>query len=275
MKLRTFDAGTPADVVVDALRCDGAAAVSRLLPSDVMDRAAAQMRPRFDSRGREMESDFNGYRTRRIGSVLGYAPATAEMIGHDLVVGVADRVLLPFCENYRIGSTTGIEIHPGEGHQVLHQDDSIYPIRIPGMELQIGVMWALTDFTEDNGATRVVLGSHRHLDRDPGPDLSRWVQASMPTGSALFYLGSLWHGGGANRTGRPRMGLINTYALGWLRQEVNQYLEVPPDTARHYSERIRKLLGYTKHGRSLGHCRCADEVWVRDEAPIARDGGDT
>lgn len=273
MKLRTLEAGTPADAVVDVLRQDGAVVVSRLLPDESMDRAAAEMRPRFDRYGRGMESDFNGYRTLRISSVLGYAPSTAEMIGHDLVVEVADQVLLPFCENYRIGSTTGIEIHPGEGHQVLHQDDSIYPIRIPGMELQIGVMWALTDFTEENGGTRLVLGSHRHFHRDPPPDLNGWVQASMPRGSALFYLGTLWHGGGENRTDRPRMGLINTYALGWLRQEVNQYLEVPPDTARQYPERIRRLLGYTRHGRYLGHCRFGGDVWVWDEPPMPHGDG--
>jgi len=266
MKLATFAAGDAIDGVVAALRHDGAAVVTGLLPEAIMDEAAAQMRPRFDDHGRLTENDFNGYRTLRIQSVLGYAPATRHLIGHDTVMAVADAVLGPHCLAYRIGSTTGIEIQPGEGDQVLHRDDSIYPVRLPGMELQIGVMWAVDHFTVENGATRLVLGSHRHMNAGP-PDLSTWVQAPMPKGSALFYMGSLWHGGGANRSDRPRMGLINTYALGWLRQEVNQYLEVPPDVARQYPERIRRLLGYTKHGRSLGHCRFGGDVWVWDDGP--------
>lgn len=274
MELPTFGPDAAADDIVAVLRRDGAAVVTQLLPPETMERAAAEMRPQFDAHGRLTENDFNGYRTLRIGSVLGYAPTTAAMIGHDMVMAVADGILGPHCLAYRIGSTTGIEIHPGEGQQVLHRDDSIYPVRLPGMELQIGVMWALDEFTAENGATRLVLGSHRHMNAGP-PDLSTWVQAPMPSGSALFYMGSLWHSGCENRSNRPRMGLINTYALGWLRQEVNQYLEVPPETARQYPARIRRLLGYAKHGRSLGHCRFGGDVWVWDDgqkeaAPGAR-----
>jgi ectoine hydroxylase-related dioxygenase (phytanoyl-CoA dioxygenase family) len=174
------------------------------------------------------------------------------MIGHARVLAVADAILKPHCLTYRIGSTTGIEILPGEDDQVLHTDDSMYPLRIPELEFQIGVMWALNDFTEDNGGTRVVLGSHG-VSMDDDETLDEPVQAAMPKGSALFYMGSLWHGGGANRSSGPRMGLINTYSLGWLRQEVNQYLAVPPEIAAQYGETIRCLLGYTKHGHHLGH----------------------
>ncbi len=252
MELPVFDAATPASAVVAALRTAGAAVVTDLLDEDAVDLCAAEMRSEFDQRGRQQESDFNGYRTLRISSVLGYAPAAARMVGHPLVLEVADAVLLPHCFAYRIGSATGIEILPGEGDQVLHRDDTIYPISIPGMEFQIGVMWAIDDFTEENGATRVALGSHRLTDHD-GPALSCVVQASMPSGSALFYMGSLWHGGGANRSNGPRMGLINTYALGWLRQEVNQYLAVPPEVAARYDKTIRRLLGYAKHGDILGY----------------------
>ena len=88
---------------------------------------------------------------------------------------------------------------------------------------------------------------------DDDETLDEPVQAAMPKGSALFYMGSLWHGGGANRSSGPRLGLINTYSLGWLRQEVNQYLAVPPDIAAQYDKTIRGLLGYTKHGHHLGH----------------------
>ncbi len=252
MELPVLDAAASASAVVTALRSAGAAVVTGLLDGDAVDRCAAEMRLEFDQRGRQQENDFNGYRTLRISSVLGYAPAAASMVGHPLVLDVADAILRPHCLSYRIGSTTGIEILPGESDQVLHRDDTIYPIRIPGMEFQIGVMWAINDFTGENGATRVALGSHL-IAEDGDPALSRVVQASMPRGSALFYMGSLWHGGGANRSNGPRMGLINTYALGWLRQEVNQYLAVPPKVAARYDKTIRRLLGYAKHGEVLGY----------------------
>ena len=252
MDLPVFESDADSDSVVGALRRTGAAVVKNVLDGGIVDACAAEMRPEFDARGRHQENDFNGYRTLRISSVLGYAPTTAQMIGHPLVLAVADQVLKPHCKAYRIGSTTGIEILPGEDHQVLHQDDSIYPLRIPGIEFQLDVMWALNDFTKENGGTRVVLGSHAPSTHDD-ETVGEPVQAVMPKGSMLFYMGSLWHGGGANRSNAPRMGLINTYSLGWLRQEVNQYLAVPPEIAVRYDKTIRRLLGYTKHGQSLGH----------------------
>jgi ectoine hydroxylase-related dioxygenase (phytanoyl-CoA dioxygenase family) len=70
----------------------------------------------------------------------------------------------------------------------------------------------------------------------------------MPKGSLLVYLGSVWHGGGANRSNRARMGLVNTYSLGWLRQEENHYLTIPREIADSYPEPVRRLMGYQAHG---------------------------
>ena len=272
MELTVLDAAAPAPAVVAALRSAGAVVVTGLLEPDAVDAAQPRCGANSDERGRQQESDFNGYCTLRISSVLGYAPAAAAMVGHPQVLEVADAILLPHCLAYRIGSATGIEILPGESDQVLHRDDTIYPIRIPGMEFQIGVMWALDDFTEENGATRVALGSHR-IAGDGEPALSCVVQASMPKGSALFYMGSLWHGGGANRSNGPRMGLINTYALGWLRQEVNQYLAVPPEVAARYDKTIRRLLGYAKHGDILGYGHRIGASRIIGEAAGELDNG--
>lgn len=252
MELPVFTSDIDPDAIVNALRHSGAAVVTDVADKGIVEACALEMRDEFDRRGRLQENDFNGYRTLRISSVLGYAPSTAALIGHPLVLAVADIILKAHCTSYRIGSTTGIEIHPGEQDQELHTDDSIYPVRIPGMEFQIGVMWALTDFTRENGATRLVLGSHS-VNNDGDPDLADAAAAVMPAGSLAFYMGSLWHGGGANRSQVPRMGLINTYALGWLRQEVNQYLAVPPHLAARYDTTVRRLLGYAKHGQHLGH----------------------
>ena len=127
----------------------------------------------------------------------------------------------------------------------------MYPIRIPDVEFQVSAMWALDNFTEENGATRVVPGSHdlREIDEIAEDDI---VQAVMPRGSVLFYMGSTVHGGGANKSNLPRSGLISTYSLGWLRQEDNQYLCIPREKADSFPEHVRRLLGYQTHGRYLG-----------------------
>jgi ectoine hydroxylase-related dioxygenase (phytanoyl-CoA dioxygenase family) len=252
--------------VVEALQRDGAVVVTELAELSLVDAVRAELRPLFDARGRDTRSDFNGARTLRAPSaLLAAAPTAADLVDHDLVVEVANAVLLPYCATYQVGSMTGIEILPGESAQALHRDDSLYPIEISGLELQIGVMWALDDFTEENGATRVVPGSHRFLRSWHLPGLSNWEAAAMPKGSALFYLGSTWHGGGANRSDAPRMGLINTYSLGWLRQEANLYLEVPPEAAARFGPRLRALLGYTAHGAGddlIGKFRGECPAWV-------------
>jgi ectoine hydroxylase-related dioxygenase (phytanoyl-CoA dioxygenase family) len=250
---------------VEALRRDGAVVVTGLAEPRLVDTVRAELRPRLDASGLKSRSDFNGSRTLRSNSVLSAAPSAAALVDHDMLVGVADAILLPHCATYQVGSMTAIEILPGESAQALHRDDSLYPIENAGMELQIGVMWALSDFTVENGGTRVVPGSHRFLRSWHLPDVSDWVSAAMPKGSALFYMGSTWHGGGANQSDAPRMGLINTYSLGWLRQESNQYLETPPEAAARFGPRLRALLGYTPHGSGddrIGNFRGVCPAWV-------------
>jgi ectoine hydroxylase-related dioxygenase (phytanoyl-CoA dioxygenase family) len=268
MLLRSFDASASPAAVVDVLRRDGGVIVRELAPLNLIDACADELRASFNEFDESQRTDFSGSKTLRCSGVLRYAPSCAELIAHQMVLDVADAILLPSCAEYQIGSTTGIEILPGESDQQLHRDDTPYPIQVAGLELQIGVMWAFNDFTAENGATRVVPGSHRFLRAWHRPDLTHWANAVMPKGSALFYLGSTWHGGGANRSHSPRTGLINTYCLGWLRSEENHCLEVPPQAARQYNERVRRLLGYTTHGAGhdqLGYYGGNDPVWVQQK----------
>lgn len=273
MPLESFEGTTASAAIIEALRQHGGVIVNGLASVELIDTVARELRPGFDAYKEGERSDFSGSRTRRCAGVLRYAPSCAKLIAHQMVLDAADAILLPSCAEYQIGSTTGIELLPGESAQQLHRDDSLYPLQLAGFELQIGVMWALDDFTQENGATRVVPGSHRYLRAWHQPDLSGWVQATMPKGSALFYLGSTWHGGGPNHSNAPRAGLIITYSLGWLRQEVNQYLEVPPDAARRYDARVRRLLGYTSHGAGddqMGYYYGDDPVWVPKESYDAK-----
>ena len=229
---------------------DGGVIVLNQAENSIIDTLADEFRPHFDQQGAKFQNDFNGYKTLRLSGILGISRTSAELIAHPRVIEVADAVLGPHCVNYRIGSCTAIEILPGEQAQVLHTDDSFYPIKIPEVEFQVSAMWALDDFTVENGATRVVPGSHGH--QPPAANEADVLQAVMPKGSVLFYLGSTLHGGGANQSGSPRSGLINTYSLGWLRQEENQYLTIPRDVADSYPEQIRRLMVYQAHGSSLG-----------------------
>ncbi|MDE0886276.1 MAG: phytanoyl-CoA dioxygenase family protein [Myxococcota bacterium] len=248
MALTYLDRKAPVGEIVKALRRDGAVAVTALARPATVDAVVAELRPNLDAAAAKEQSVFDGTKTRRFGAIMRSAPSAAELVDHELVVTLADEFLLPHCATYQVSSLTAVEILPGEGAQALHRDDSLYPIELAGMELQLSVMWALSDFTKENGGTRVVPGSHRFIRSWHLPDLSGWEAAVMPKGSALFYLGSTWHGGGANESTSMRTGLINTYCLGWLRQEANQYLETPPEVASKFNPRLRALLGYTPHG---------------------------
>ena len=269
MPITSLDCDTNIANVVSVLRRDGAVIIKNLIEADLVDTVRGELRPELDVQGLKTQSDFNGSLTFRIGHVLATAPSAAAIVDHDMVVRVANEILLPHCAAYQVSSLTAIEILPGEAAQALHRDDTIYPIDNAGMELQIGVMWALDDFTEDNGGTRVVLGSNRFLRAWHLPNLNAWESAVMSRGSALFYMGSTWHGGGANRSDASRMGLINVYSLGWLRQESNQYLDHPPELAARFSPRLRALLGYAAHGMGDDQCgtfRGECPAWV-DEPP--------
>lgn len=244
--INTYPRDAHADELIAALLQRGAVIVDSVVGDAELNAINHELRPHYDAQGRSFENDFNGYSTLRLSGILALSRTSAQLIAHPLVMAVADGVLLRHCVNYRIGSCTAIEILPGEKDQVLHRDDDLYPLRIPGVEYQISAMWALDDFTAVNGATRVVADSHdlRDIDSVTGEQVE---QAVMTRGSVLLYLGSTIHGGGADRTDRARSGLINTYSLGWLRQEENQYLTIPRQVADSYPEHVRRLMGYQSH----------------------------
>ena len=273
MPLEYFQPDADDSDVIAALERDGACAVLNQAPMELIDAVNADFRAPYDELGRMDESDFNGYSTLRIAGILGISRAAAQLVEHPRVLAALDAILLPNCNAYQIGSLTGIEILPGETDQELHCDDSMYPLRLPdGGQLQLSAMWALNDFTAANGATRVVLGSHRKpglTDDDIDESDEDLVQAIMPKGSLLLYLGNTLHGGGPNRSQQPRSGLINTYALGWLRQEENQYLNVPREVAETHSQTIQRLMGYCLYpstgGGALGTWQNPDGSWVGED----------
>ena len=257
--IKSFDSNTPSDVVAATLLQEGGVIVRNLAADDLIDKINQELREPLDSKGHEFENDFNGYKTRRLGAVLGLSRSSAELLTNSLALEVADAVLKRHCDNYQVGSMTAIEIHPGEIPQILHRDGDFYPIAIPGVEFQLQAMWALSDFTEENGATRIVTDrdvlkgvKNANTEAFENIDESTVSQAVMPKGSVLFWLQSTIHGGGTNTASTPRSGLFISYCLGWLRQEDNQYLLMPREVAESFPENVSRLLGYQAHGKYLG-----------------------
>jgi len=154
--------------------------------------------------------------------------------------------------HYQFSAPVGIEIGPGEAAQSLHRDDGVYPLPQPHSDVVVNTMWALEDFTVANGATRLVPCSHRWIDRRPD-ESTPTIAAEMPAGSMMIYLGSVWHGGGANTTDRPRLGVILEYVASWLRPQENHLLAVPREVAATLPERLQELLGYNIYPPFLGY----------------------
>jgi ectoine hydroxylase-related dioxygenase (phytanoyl-CoA dioxygenase family) len=217
---------------------DGYCVVEGVLDRDTVARIRRELATLFATTpyGRD---DFEGHRTRRIYSLFAKTRVLDDLATHPLVLDVLDRVLGPA----QLSAPTAIEIGPGEVAQGLHPDDAIYPLARPHAELVVNVMWPFDDFTEANGATRIVPGSHRWVDELPGPDAGT-ISVCMPAGSVLMYRGSLWHGGGANSTSRERIGVVMHYAAAWLRPVENHVLAVPREVVATLSPKLQELLGY-------------------------------
>ena len=237
-----------ADAVCARLSDDGYAVVDGLFEPRALARARTEATALFETTpfGRD---DFEGHKTRRIYALFAKTRAFDGAATHPLILGVLDHVL----GHYQLSAPTGIQIGPGEVAQPMHPDDAIYPVARPHAELVVNVMWPLDDFTAENGGTRIMRGSHRWgADRYPGPDDDAIV-VEMPAGSALLYLGSTWHGGGANQTDRPRAGVVIHYAASWLRPVENHVLAVSREVVRTLPTRMQELLGYNIGPPFLGY----------------------
>jgi ectoine hydroxylase-related dioxygenase (phytanoyl-CoA dioxygenase family) len=249
--LRTLPAATPVDEIMAVLDRDGALILSGLIAPEEADAVAAELKPFIDAT-RPGQDGFSGYKTTRTGALVARSPACRSLVMDPRVRAVCDRVLLPNCERYQLHLGQVIRIMPGQGAQAIHRDRWAWGTHLKGVEPQLNTIWALTDFTRENGATQVVPGSIDWPDqREAKPDEITW--AEMKRGSALVYTGTVFHGGGANVSDHDRIGLNITYALGWLRQEENQYLSCPPEIARTLDPELQALIGYAMGGYALGY----------------------
>lgn len=235
---------------LDQLRSKGYFIAEQLAAPDLVDEVSAELEPWFRDTPK-CRGDFYGWNTTRFGSVLLKSRSSHALVLNELILAIMDDVLGPHCDWYQLNLSQGIRIHPGERRQVPHRDEEMWPCAKGRAEYLVNVMWALSDYTVDNGATLLWPRSQfASLSRDLNEDDA--AVAAMPRGSALVYLGSVTHCGGENRGTAPRTGIILSYSLGWLKQYENAFLTYPPQVAREFSKPIRDLLGYRIHRPNLG-----------------------
>jgi hypothetical protein len=250
----------------ERLLVDGYCVIPDLLPRTVeaLDRELAEDFERTPF----CEGGFYGARTKRFGRLLARSCHSEALVRHPLVTGVVERVLSPFCDNIQLNLTQAIAIHPGALPQLPHRDQDMWRGAIGEVEYLVNVMWPLTDYTRDNGATLVWPESHGFRALDPAIPSSEFP-VEMAPGSALLFLGSTLHGAGGNRTDGVRRGCIVSYCLGWLKPYENQWLAYPPEVARRFSPELAALVGYRQHRPNLGNYegQCPS-VLLGDDLPV-------
>jgi ectoine hydroxylase-related dioxygenase (phytanoyl-CoA dioxygenase family) len=252
MALQTLDADCSATEINDAMVRDGACIIENLLSAEELAAIDADTAPWIEQ-SQLGGDDFVGRQTKRTGALIARCPTTRPVITHPLILEAANLLLRPYCERIQLHLTQTIDIFPGQEAQILHRDRLAWGGFLPKpIEPQFNTIWALTDFTEENGATHLVPGSHLwDLDRDAEP--GQTIQAVMSRGSVLLYSGTVIHGGGANRSDAARLRMNITYCLSWLRQDENQYLSCPPHIAKDLPQDLTNLLGYTMGNYALGY----------------------
>jgi ectoine hydroxylase-related dioxygenase (phytanoyl-CoA dioxygenase family) len=253
---------------LEQLRTEGYVILRDALAGPVLDEARSALGPLLE-RQAWGKGQFFGNRTRRVHNVLAKTRAIDALVAHPAVLELLRGTLI----EPQVSIVNAIEIHPGETDQFLHQDDVVFPIARPHPPLIVNTMWALTEFTAENGATRLVPGSQDATELDAQASI---VTAEMQPGSVLVWTGGLFHGGGANHAQQPRLGLNVNYNCRWLRQQENQYLAIPKEVAATLPDEFLRLLGYDTHIDIYGLVdhRHPLSVLGRDMPSIASAGGD-
>ena len=267
--LKTLNASAPAEDIAKILDEDGCIVLKDAIDKHIVGRIIDDLAVIFD-KAHYGEGLFVGFKTKRLGSILKKSGVSLHMLMNKPVLASMQHQLGLYCERFQLNLTQAIRIYPGERAQFLHRDDELFPCKGFQGELMSNALWALDDFTIENGATQLVPGSHK-WERDREPQPHEIARGEMQKGSVLIYRGSLIHGGGENVSKAPRSGLVFSYNLGWLRQGENQYLAYPPELAKYLPRAAQELIGYTVHRPNLGQYECCNpgelltQFWRPDE----------
>ena len=254
------------DQILHHMEEDGAVILDNVLGSEELEALERDLAP-FLKKAVCGRDAFTGFHTQRIGALIARSKTCGELALEPRMLGAARAYLAEHCDDVQLHFTSAVAIAPGESAQILHRDRGIWGGYVPRqIEPLFSTIWALTPFTRDNGATQVVIGSHR-WEKKREPELEEIAYAEMSPGSVLCYNGTVLHGGGANSTQHDtRVGVFLHYTLNWLRQEENQYLSCPPEHARALSQELRALIGYAKGGYVLGFYSDPDNDSAQYEA---------
>lgn len=250
--LKHLPATATREDVLKVLAEDAAVIIDGLMTPDLLSRVRTEIMPFVEATppGRD---DFTGRLTTRTGALVARSPACRDLVSDPLINAATEAFLAPFCDRYQLHLTQVIRIKPGQGAQVLHRDRLAWGGYLQrSIEPQLNMIWAVTDFTKENGATRVVPGSHLWED-GRGAHEEEITYVEMKAGSVIIYTGSVIHSGGANVSAADRVGINITYSLGWLRQEENQYLSCPPEVAASLPPDLQRLIGYSMGSYALGY----------------------
>jgi ectoine hydroxylase-related dioxygenase (phytanoyl-CoA dioxygenase family) len=265
MKHRTSGSSSAAfDAAIDQVESEGWAILPDLIPPELVDRLRTGAERTIERSGTRYGANvFLGHHTRRVFNLLSHDPVFAEVPIRPDVLRIAERVL---DEDLLLSSLTAIETHPGQAAQPLHADDGSIPLARPHEPLLLIAMWALTDFTAENGGTRLVPRSHLADRRPRTEEVAATVGVEMSAGSVLVYNGSLWHGGGGNRSADRRMGIVCNYCAGWLRQEESQILGLTRERVAEFPPRLQRLVGYGVYRGLQGHVAGVNPgAWVNED----------
>ena len=254
----------------ERLLVDGFCVIPDLLPPAQIAALDTDLAADFESTP-FCQGRFYGERTKRFGRLLARSPRAAALVQHELVLGVVERVLSPWCDNFQLNLTQAIAVHPGALPQMPHRDQDMWRGEIGEVEYLVNVMWPFTAYTRENGATRVWPESHGHRALLPRVEASEQVPEYEP-GSALLMLGSTLHAAGGNRSGEVRRGMIAGYSLGWLKTYENQFLAYPLEIARSFAPELAALVGYRQHRPNLGNFEGRCPSVLLDDHPPARLG---
>jgi ectoine hydroxylase-related dioxygenase (phytanoyl-CoA dioxygenase family) len=234
------------------LLSDGYCIIQDALPSDLIRSVDEELAVHFQ-RTPFCRGGFYGETTKRVGRVLIRSANAASMVQHRLILEVARKVLSPWCDTIQLNVAQAIAIHPGAPPQLPHRDQDMWRGLVgTDTEYLLNVMWPLTEFTRENGATLIWPNSHGANALEPEP-AGEAVAVAMSPGSALLFLGSTLHGAGANRSCGVRRGLVVGYSLGWLKPYENPWLSYPPEIARDFPIELAQLVGYQQHRPNLGN----------------------
>jgi ectoine hydroxylase-related dioxygenase (phytanoyl-CoA dioxygenase family) len=237
---------------------DGFVVLENVIDADLVEELKeALLKTEHDLNITGRDTDFEGRQTIRIYNLLAHGEAYWKVPVHEAVLPFAEKVL---DTELQLSSLSSITLCPGQGAQPLHADDQLIPVAKPHQPFTLNCVWAISDFTEENGATRLIPGSHKAGDM-PEYDLEMdSVAGEMPAGSVIFWHGSLWHGGGTNRTSERRYAIANYYCGGFIRQQENQQLGVPSDIASKFPRRLQELCGYSVYKGLYGHVDNQDPI---------------